>query len=663
MKNPLIAVSLASAFLFSCSDFKAIERMSLEDWLAMEASSSSGEQEIGSISGVSQKGPFRKGASVVLSELDNNLVQSGRTFQAQIEDDDGSFEIKGIKLVSPYVLISVDGFYLNEVTGLNSGTKIALYAVSDVTSKSSVNVNLMSHLEFHRVQSLADKGKDIAAAKKQAQKEILAVFGISGDNFKDSEDMSIFGMSESDAALLAISVLLQNKLSEADFSVLLADFSQRLKASGVWDNEAKKAEIAAWASGADLGAIRSNIVGWGISSNVPDFEKHVRGFYELYFPPGGSSSSEAGGSSSSSALRSCTVGFNQANRFCYDGVVYDKCDGLDYIPVSQYCDRERGFVITAECDGAAFNPLFQKCENKIILTSCGSDWYNETTQFCLGPFIPPNFTDYYIYDKCGGTKTYNPNEQFCHTESGNIGDRCAYWGPYYGWSYYYDPDLYKCKPEIHPTAVFLKNPVSHGGEDYEAVLIGEQVWLARNLNYNVSGSLCYGDNTGGDSQNSCSAYGRLYDWATALDIDVACNTATLANCGATLNTPHKGICPAGWHIPSDAEWDVLTAAVGGTGSGNRTGAATPLKATSGWNASGIYVAGTDSYGFSALPGGYYDYWEASPWWDVGDVGCWWSSTETSNNRARTQEMECSSSNVFRRNGNKVLLSSIRCVRD
>ncbi len=277
-----------------------------------------------SISGVSQKGPFVKGSAAILYELNKDLSQTGRIFQDIIADDRGSFEIKGVELVSPYALLKVEGYYRNEVTGQVSAAPITLYAIADVSDRDNVNVNLLTHLEYRRVMKLAEGGKSIREAKKQAQREILAVFGISGD-FMDSEDMSIFGSGEGDAALLAISVLLQRNLSEGNFSEQLSAFSLEFAEDGVWENESAKAAMAYWASNIDYEIqycmyegpancwrmptndmcqsgrlvsscsntmaeamtesefIRNNILAWGLSENVPAFEKYVREIWSRYY--------------------------------------------------------------------------------------------------------------------------------------------------------------------------------------------------------------------------------------------------------------------------------------------------------------------------------------------------------------------------------------------
>jgi hypothetical protein len=222
------------------------------------------------ITGVSQKGPFVKGSAATLYELDGSFAQTGRSFRDIIADDYGTFEIKNVELASPYAMLEADGFYRNEVTGKTSSAPIKLYAIADIREKDNVNVNLLTHLEYYRVLNLAENGKTVAEAKKQAQKEILAVFGINGD-FENSEDMSIFGTTEGDAALLAISVLLQGYLSEGNFSQRLTDFAFSLKESGTWDDE-NRAKLV---NGFDYIDINNSILSWGLSSEIPDYEKYV----------------------------------------------------------------------------------------------------------------------------------------------------------------------------------------------------------------------------------------------------------------------------------------------------------------------------------------------------------------------------------------------------
>ncbi len=145
----------------------------------------------------------------------------------------------------------------------------------------------------------------------------------------------------------------------------------------------------------------------------------------------------------------------------------------------------------------------------------------------------------------------------------------------------------------------------------EIITIGGRTWMKHNLNTNVPGSKCYGEGgqvydsdtedyvtlTDSEIQANCAKYGRLYDWATAMALDASCNSVS---CADQIDNPHRGICPQGWHIPSEADWDALMTAVGGIST-----AGTKLKSTTGWSDCGPSGSGSsylceDTYGFSAL---------------------------------------------------------------
>jgi len=192
---------------------------------------------------------------------------------------------------------------------------------------------------------------------------------------------------------------------------------------------------------------------------------------------------------------------------------------------------------------------------------------------------------------------------------------------------------------------------------YKTVKIGEQTWMAENLNYAVEGSKCYGEGgvisegesgeekityTNKEVQANCKKYGRLYNWATAMKA-----------------------CPDGWHLPSDKEWQTLVDVAGGNEAAGKK-----LKAKSGWSHNGN---GTDSYGFSALPGalgnsdgpvgmagGNSHY--------LGFSGSWWSASnyedENLSNYACFRTMQCIDDIVGRSGDDKsTSLYSVRCVKD
>ena len=278
-------------------------------------------------------------------------------------------------------------------------------------------------------------------------------------------------------------------------------------------------------------------------------------------------------------LKRCDFVFNPEKKFCYDGAVYDKCDGMEYNPTTHICIGD--IATRALCNNIQYNPIIQRCEDNAIRFKCGDNWYNPATHFCYNK-------SNVVVVKCGT----NPQA--------------------------YNPDLMECKPNINANGIFLKNPVQHEGENYEAVLIGEQIWLAKNLNNNIEGSVCYDNNV-----DTCATYGRLFDMETA-----------------------RTACPTGWYLPSDAEWGMLASYVGGMGN-----AGGKLKAAS--------FGGTDNYGFTALPSGF---GYSNSYSGIGDISYWWSSTEFNADGAYGWQVERGNGILNKNSLMKNSLFGIRCLQ-
>jgi len=146
----------------------------------------------------------------------------------------------------------------------------------------------------------------------------------------------------------------------------------------------------------------------------------------------------------------------------------------------------------------------------------------------------------------------------------------------------------------------------------------------------------------------------LYNWATAMG-----NSAS----STAVPSGVQGVCPSGWHIPSNAEWNALMKSVNPACSDNSTcaGAGTKLKAASGWNPYAGVPAGTDEFGFSALPGGFGS--SVGSFGSVGGLGIWWSASEYSSYGAFNRDMSYSSEGVYYDLYDKDYLFSVRCVQD
>ena len=191
---------------------------------------------------------------------------------------------------------------------------------------------------------------------------------------------------------------------------------------------------------------------------------------------------------------------------------------------------------------------------------------------------------------------------------------------------------------------------------YKVVTIGEQTWMAHNLNYETdAGSYCYND-----SVKYCKKYGRLYTWAAAMD-STGTWTTNGKGCGygktCTPTYPVRGVCPEGWHLPDTTEWKTLFDAVGGKGT-----AEIMLKSTEGWNDYGRTSGnGSDTYSFSALPAGgrgsngffYYE----------GSAADFWSSTEDDSNYAYDMNLDYSNDGAYLNYNYKGNGFSVRCLKD
>jgi len=233
------------------------------------------------IKGYVQKGPFINGTAITISELSKKLSPTGSNFQTKIVDNKGSFEVREPSLVSPYVSLRADGYYFNEITGVKSTAPITLYALSDITNRSTVNVNLLSHLENSRVDYLVGTKVGFDVAKKQAAKEILSIFSIT-DSISFSENLDISQAADENAILLAISVMLLGNQSEGDFTEFLSNISTDIREDGVLDSDILFNKILANAKALDLPSIRTNLEKryseLGVAATIGDFEKYILNF-------------------------------------------------------------------------------------------------------------------------------------------------------------------------------------------------------------------------------------------------------------------------------------------------------------------------------------------------------------------------------------------------
>lgn len=184
-----------------------------------------------------------------------------------------------------------------------------------------------------------------------------------------------------------------------------------------------------------------------------------------------------------------------------------------------------------------------------------------------------------------------------------------------------------------------KGTVVIGGRTYPTVKIGNQWWLAENLDFLPSDGSIAKNPSGSPSTAAAwyynrdeatygwegKKYGLLYNWYAA-----------------------KALTIAGWHLPSNDEWNALASACGGSSCG------TKLKSTTEWSSGN----GTDNWGFTAFPSGYY----SGSFSSLGSRTHFWTSTELTRIIAYFQYLDTGTS-LYSHNNNKTDGYSVRLVKD
>jgi uncharacterized protein (TIGR02145 family) len=280
-----------------------------------------------------------------------------------------------------------------------------------------------------------------------------------------------------------------------------------------------------------------------------------------------------------------------------------------------------------------------RCQSNLVETKCGtsSSWYDATNTNlrCQSNVVET---------KCGATGWYVATNVNFRCEGDVVEAKC-------GDSYWYNSTIEYCSNGTKET---YGSVTDDAGKTYRTVVIGTQTWMAENLNYNAEGSKCY-DNV----EFNCDVYGRLYNWSTAMN----------GSASSTANPSGvRGICPEGWHIPSDAEWDILSSFVGGSNTEGKY-----LKSQEGWYSCGHSSSGKnylceDTYGFAALPGGFcYSYYSGGSYggrfYSVGYSGYWWTASEGNSDNAYFRFMNYSYGYAILDYGDKSHLRSVRCLKD
>lgn len=243
----------------------------------------------GTVSGVVALDDFAK-AKVRVVQLDtaDAYKETDISFTGDVGKG-GAYEIKKIELPQPYVQISVEGKIENVTDGKSAS--VSLRALGDATSSEKFNLNLLTTLEAERaLELLHGKKVSFEEAKFEAAEDVWKMFNLASIDFDVTENIHVSEASESGAALLAATVILQAGASSVngDFAKFFKAVSADVANDGKWDDDGTRLAIADWALATDVKdgfvALRKTLE--KKMGKVSGFEKYLKNFYltELEFP-------------------------------------------------------------------------------------------------------------------------------------------------------------------------------------------------------------------------------------------------------------------------------------------------------------------------------------------------------------------------------------------
>ena len=451
-------------------------------------------QVTASIEGVVEKGPFVKGTSVTLYELNpETFAQTGKVFTGTVEGDNGGFSLGKVELGSRYVLLEASGYYWNELSGQNTTSPLSLKAIAHVNEESKININIGTHITHKRILSLVESGMDFDEAKEQAESELIkAIFG--DDSGLAFENASIINNDK----LLALSVLMLMMGYEPDVTEMIASL-----ATGVTEDLLIKLADKAALRYNDYAYARKNMEEQFPDVAVGNFEKYVYGFWQRVYGLGECSSEKLGTLDTVRAEKSANDGKILVCREAVAGsgeYLWLEATEIERIE-STYEPVEDGRMIFSES-----NP-------NIAYIYDGGSWRESTASEI-------------IYGKACLTSA----DSSITTFDDGIDRMCFF----HMWIM---TNISHYKKEM-----FFNKDVEYGsvkderdGRVYRTIEIAGRVWMAENLSLK-------------ENSEKCFDVGCRYSWAEAMKVDGYSESPIV------VEKNHQGVCMDGWHIPDSTEW-------------------------------------------------------------------------------------------------------------
>ncbi|MDI1300994.1 MAG: hypothetical protein PSX71_03730 [bacterium] len=211
-------------------------------------------------SGVAQKGPLKQGSTVTAQELDSSLSPTGAQYTYQVTSDLGTFSPTSA-FGSRYIDVRANGYYFDEVANGISVSTITLNGLSDLSSDTVLNVNLLTTLAYQRIKALVlNSHMTVSAARVQAESEVLAALNIRGiGNYGSFGALDLSKGTDGDKALAAVSSLFVYGNSSGQLSAMIASFQSDIADNGVIDSSVTKAALLAAGKGLNPATVAANL--------------------------------------------------------------------------------------------------------------------------------------------------------------------------------------------------------------------------------------------------------------------------------------------------------------------------------------------------------------------------------------------------------------------
>lgn len=592
----LAMLATAGMFLCSCSDSQTeceyvleplqSEADSTADSTANSTADSTADtssfslDSIHTISGFVNRGQMLVGSEIVLTELDSKLKPTGNFFTGIITDSSGAYEINNVKLTQPYIHLEAKGGYYPVCydSDFNRPSfKDSLEAYADVRKGTSINLNVLTHMQAKQLSFYTGKGVSLDSAMAASQSAIMNLLQLDTLD-EEFNKMNLVTKQSGNNYLLGATVL-------AEGFILIQDFDSTLASGLLNDSMMGPAWQFAYRTSynEDCFKMKEYSKKFGYQVGITNVKKYLENLREQKYQFGECSSKNYN-EIKSAAFNSSIFYYCDSSRW-----MQGACSKLDMITLNSsvgdtvaghltkgtYCSDkyyyweastwrtadnvERGLKLACvqdtkdsygksgdkcyHCDGYNWDDVEKSaCDENWLITDSTKSMTPEKKKALLkkeASLSPCGEEESFrkgIIDSTINFYCYHGQMAYANDFDLAMGHGCNEENTGY---FKYQNSMYNCNGHIwkYATDSLITGTVKDERDStvYKTVGIGEQVWMAENLNYAIDSSWCPED-----SAKYCEKYGRFYKWDEIL--------------GAK---DKKNVCPKGYHVPTNKEWDKL----------------------------------------------------------------------------------------------------------